>query len=64
MAYICDYDVFFVQHPDYTRKFGLFSIQKCTIAFQKLGYGIGVDYVDEYYRLGESTAMECLKHFA
>jgi hypothetical protein len=27
-------------------------------------YGIGVDFVDEYYRLGKNTTMECLKRFA
>jgi hypothetical protein len=34
MAFICKYDVFFVQCLDCTRKFGLSSIQKCTAALR------------------------------
>jgi len=29
-----------------------------------LAYGISADYVDEYLKIGESTAIECMKNFA
>ena len=44
-------------------KLGLSSIQKVTAAIRQLAYGSAADQVDEYVRIGESTAMECLKRF-
>ena len=44
-------------------KLGLSSIQKATAAIRQLAYGCAADQVDEYVRIGESTAMECLKRF-
>jgi hypothetical protein len=44
---VCEYNVFLVQWPNCTRKFGLSSIQKYTTMFQQLAYGIGVDSIDE-----------------
>ena len=42
---------------------GLSPIQKCTAALRMLAYGICADAVDEYIRIAESTASECLKRF-
>jgi hypothetical protein len=28
-----------------------------------LAYGISANFLDEYVRMGESTIIECLKHF-
>jgi hypothetical protein len=65
MASIYEYDAFFVQHPNCTGKFYFFIFfQKCIATFQELAYGIRADFVNEYYKLGESTIMECLKRFA
>ncbi|XP_028120778.1 uncharacterized protein LOC114318121 [Camellia sinensis] len=41
---------------------GLSSLQKMTAAMRMLAYGVA-DSVDDYVRIGESTAMESLKHF-
>ncbi|XP_057425964.1 uncharacterized protein LOC130719355 [Lotus japonicus] len=42
---------------------GLSPLQKCTAAIRMLAYGSPADSVDEYVRIGESTAIECLKNF-
>uniref|UniRef100_A0A0D2ZYE2 Uncharacterized protein n=1 Tax=Brassica oleracea var. oleracea TaxID=109376 RepID=A0A0D2ZYE2_BRAOL len=38
-------------------------LQKCTASIRQLAYGGGADTVDEYVRLGETTARKCLHHF-
>jgi hypothetical protein len=38
-------------------------LQKVTAAFKQLADGVPVDYVDEYVRMGESTAIESLRRF-
>ncbi|XP_062086027.1 uncharacterized protein LOC133792121 [Humulus lupulus] len=42
---------------------GLSPLQKCTVAMRMLAYGAPADYVDEYVRIGETTAIECLVNF-
>ncbi|XP_058725973.1 uncharacterized protein LOC131597284 [Vicia villosa] len=42
---------------------GLSPLQKCTSAIRMLAYGSSADIVDEYVRIGESTAIECLERF-
>jgi len=54
---------FFQQRKDATGRWGLTALQKCTAAIRLLAYGNSADTVDEYVRLGESTALPCLHHF-
>jgi hypothetical protein len=42
---------------------GLSPIQKCTTAIRQLANGSPADQLDEYIKIGESTAVECLKLF-
>ncbi|CAL9238846.1 unnamed protein product [Arabidopsis halleri] len=42
---------------------GVSPLVQCTAAIRLLAYGTGSDSVDEYLRIGESTARECLEHF-
>ncbi|XP_048615643.1 uncharacterized protein LOC111213371 [Brassica napus] len=42
---------------------GISPLQKCTAALRRLAYGCAADVVDEYLRLGESTALSCLSNF-
>ncbi|XP_062534143.1 uncharacterized protein LOC134203287 [Armigeres subalbatus] len=42
---------------------GLTGLQKCVAAVRMLAYGIAADAVDEYVRIGASTAMESLRNF-
>ena len=57
------YDPYFVQTTDAIGNLGLSSLQKVTAAFRILTYGTPTDSVDEYVRIGESTAIESLRRF-
>ncbi|XP_020266242.1 uncharacterized protein LOC109841706 [Asparagus officinalis] len=57
------YDTYFVQKRNVAGRLGLSSLQKVTVAFRQLAYGILADYVDEYVQIGESTAIKSLKKF-
>ena len=54
---------YFIQTPDCTGLLGLTSLQKCVAAIHILAYGLPADAVDEYVRIGESTAIESLRNF-
>ncbi|XP_048633966.1 putative nuclease HARBI1 [Brassica napus] len=54
---------FFQQRRDATGRLGLSALQKCTAAIRMLAYGSAADTVDEYLRLGETTALSCLRNF-
>ncbi|XP_030963853.1 uncharacterized protein LOC115985017 [Quercus lobata] len=42
---------------------GLSSLQKITAAHRMLAHGVAADFMDEYVRIEESTAIESLKKF-
>ena len=48
---------------DATGKEGLSALQKCVASLRILAYGLSLDAVDEYVRIGESTARQALHHF-
>ncbi|XP_024008043.1 uncharacterized protein LOC112084025 [Eutrema salsugineum] len=54
---------FFKQKQDARGRLGLSALQKCTAAIRLLAYGTALDTVDEYLRLGASTARSCLENF-
>ncbi|KAF8400170.1 hypothetical protein HHK36_013466 [Tetracentron sinense] len=56
-------DPYFVQKTNAVGTLGLSSLQKITAAMRMLAYGVTIDYVDEYVRIGESTATEGLNFF-
>lgn len=53
----------FVQKRDATQRLGLPAIKKATAAIRQLAYGTYADACDEYLRIAESTALQCLKEF-
>ncbi|XP_052620997.1 uncharacterized protein LOC128126878 [Lactuca sativa] len=55
---------FFKQKPDARRRMGFSSIQKCAAALRYLGYGIAFDASDEYLKISERTAVECVDWFS
>ncbi|XP_057447104.1 uncharacterized protein LOC130740099 [Lotus japonicus] len=57
------YNPYFLMSVDAVGRQGLSPLQKCTAAIRMLAYGSPADSVDEYVRIGESTAIECLKNF-
>ncbi|KAL6125686.1 hypothetical protein ACLB2K_073740 [Fragaria x ananassa] len=58
-----DHDTFFVQQRDGVGKLGLSSLQKITAVFRMLAYGVPADALDDYLKIGESTAIRCMKKF-
>ena len=57
------YDPYIVQKRDAAGVVGLSSIQKITATLRMLTYEVPTDSVDDYIRIGESTAIESLKRF-
>ncbi|XP_030969673.1 uncharacterized protein LOC115989949 [Quercus lobata] len=57
------YEPYFIQKRDNTQRLGLSSLQKITAALRMLAYGVAADFMDEYVRIGESTAIESMKKF-
>ncbi|XP_042432606.1 uncharacterized protein LOC122019174 [Zingiber officinale] len=58
-----NHSVFFQQRDDAVRRKGLSPLQKCTAVIRQLAYGVPADHLDEYLRMGESTAIRCLFKF-
>uniref|UniRef100_A0A2N9IY19 Uncharacterized protein n=1 Tax=Fagus sylvatica TaxID=28930 RepID=A0A2N9IY19_FAGSY len=57
------YEPYFIQKRNAARRLGLSSLQKMTVTIRMLAYGVIGDLMDEYVRIGESTAIESLKKF-
>jgi hypothetical protein len=56
-------DSYFKQKEDAIGRLGLSGLQKAFAAIRILAYGLSADVVDEYVRIGESTARKALHHF-
>ena len=56
-------DEYFVQKRNAAGTLGLSCLQKVVAAFRLLAYGVAADALDEYIRIGESTALEALRKF-
>jgi len=56
-------DSYFKQKEDAIGHLGLSGLQKAVAAIRILAYGLPADAVDEYVRIGESTAHKALHHF-
>lgn len=62
-AAIESHDPYFVQRYNAAGVLGLSSLQKITAALRIIAYGVPADAIDDYIRIGESTAIESLKKF-
>lgn len=58
-----NYDHYFSQRRNAAGVLGLSSTQKITYALRMHAYGALADSVDDYVRIGESTAIESLWRF-
>ncbi|WZZ84704.1 hypothetical protein YC2023_113283 [Brassica napus] len=54
---------FFRQKKDALGRLSPSPLQKCTATIRVLAYGSAADVVDEYLRLGATTARLCVEHF-
>jgi hypothetical protein len=59
-----NHEQFFVQGINVTGTLGFTTCQKITAAIKMLAYEVTGDYMDEYLRILETTAMMSLKLFA
>ena len=57
------HDNYFQQRCDGLGRLGLSTLQKITVVFRMLAYGVPADATDEYVKIGESTAIQSLKRF-
>ena len=57
------YEYFHISHDGLSRR-ELSPLTECTTAMRMLACGISANCVDEYLKIGESTAIECMKNFA
>ncbi|XP_073362335.1 uncharacterized protein [Aegilops tauschii subsp. strangulata] len=60
---IREFDSYFICKKDCTGTVGFSSLQKCTVALRMLAYGALGDIHEDYGRMAESTAIECLYKF-
>ncbi|KAK1653631.1 hypothetical protein QYE76_071436 [Lolium multiflorum] len=58
-----EFDPYFKLKADAVGVLGFSSIQKCTAAMRMLAYGAPADTQDDYLRMSESTAIECMYKF-
>ena len=56
-------DEYFQMRSDAVGTTGLSPLQKCIAAIRVLAYGSHADCVDEYVRIDECTATQCLQKF-
>jgi hypothetical protein len=56
-------EIFLYLRHDATGHIGLTLLQKCTAALYQLVYGMTADTIDEYLKLGKTTALECLEYY-
>jgi hypothetical protein len=54
---------YFTQRVDCTGRLGFSPLQKCTAAIRMLAYDTVADMLDEYLKIAESAALECLEKF-
>ncbi|XP_073286159.1 uncharacterized protein [Primulina huaijiensis] len=58
-----NHDIYFTQRSDSVRCLELSTIQKTTAALRILAYTLPADATDEYIKIGESTASQCMQRF-
>jgi hypothetical protein len=58
------WSTYFTYRADCAGRIGLSPLQKCTAAMRMLAYGTPADALDEYLKIGKSTALNCLDKFA
>jgi hypothetical protein len=63
MHKLSETSLYFCERYDAIGHAGLTALQKCTAALCQLAYGMAVDTIDEYLKLGKTIDLECLEHY-
>ncbi|XP_003581437.1 uncharacterized protein LOC100824964 [Brachypodium distachyon] len=58
-----EWSPFFTQRRDALNRPGFSPLQKCTVAMRMLANACSADSIDECFRIGPSTAIDCIKNF-
>ncbi|XP_075475704.1 uncharacterized protein LOC142509858 [Primulina tabacum] len=58
-----NHDIYFTQRSDSVWRLGLSTIQKTTAALRILASALPADATDEFIKIGESTAIQCMQRF-
>jgi hypothetical protein len=58
-----EFDDYFKLKRDCVGTLGFSTLQKCTVALRMLAYGMPADTQDDYLRMAESTAIDCMYRF-
>ncbi|XP_003565518.1 uncharacterized protein LOC100834784 [Brachypodium distachyon] len=58
-----EWSPFFTQRRDALNRRGFSPLQKCTVAMRMLANACSADSLDECYRIGETTSIDCLRKF-
>ena len=56
-----EHDHYFVQKRDRCGRLGLSCLQKICAAYMMISYGVPADFMDQYFRIDESTDIESLR---
>ena len=56
-----EHDNYFVQKRGRCGRLGLSCLQKICAAYMMISYGIPADFMDQYFRIRESTVIESLR---
>ena len=56
-----EHDHYFVQKRDRCGRLGLSCLQKICAAYMMISYGVPADFMDQYFRIDESTVIESLR---
>jgi hypothetical protein len=54
---------YFTARLDCVNRQGITPLQKCTATIHQLAIGSAADHLDEYLKIGETTALEAIKLF-
>jgi hypothetical protein len=54
---------YFCESYDTTGRAGLTELQKYTTTLRQLAYDMTANTIDEYLKLGKTTALECLEYY-
>ena len=57
------HEPYFIQKRNVVKKLCLSPLQKMTAALRMLAYGVAADFMDEYVRIAETTAITSMKKF-
>lgn len=58
-----NHSLYFQMRYNASRRSGISSLQRCTVALRMLAYEVLADYVDENVQIGETTTLDCLINF-